>query len=126
MLSPGLFAHVRLPVGDPHEALLIPEQAPARDQGQKVIYVVEGEEQQKNKKAEVVGKVHKRPVEVRPFSKGLMVIEKGLQRGERVVVSGLQRIRDEMKVRAALSRPAVEVSAVEVGALRRVSLPGVG
>jgi RND family efflux transporter MFP subunit len=109
VLSPGLFAHVRLPVGDPHEAILIPEQALSRDQGQRVIYVVENS---KNKQGKSVDKVFKRPVEVRPSnSKGLIVIEKGLKPGERVVVSGLQRIRDEMEVRTVPSKPPVAVSA---------------
>jgi len=108
VLSPGLFAHVRLPVGDPHEAILIPEQALARDQGQKVVYVVE---KVKNKKDQMVDKVFKRPVEVRPFSRGMMVIEKGLKPKDQVVTSGLQRIRDEMEVRAVPAKSAVEVSA---------------
>ena len=104
VLSPGLFAHVRLPIGDPHEAILIPEQALARDQGQRVVYVVE---KAKNKQGQDGGQVFKRPVEVGPLSKGLLVIEKGLKPGERVVVSGLQRIRDEMEVRAVLAKPPV-------------------
>jgi RND family efflux transporter MFP subunit len=118
VLSPGLFAHVRLPVGDPHPALLVPEQALARDQGQRVVYVVETRtETQKddnNKPRTVeVEKAFKRLVEVKPYSKGRMVIEKGLKPGERVVVSGLQRIRNDTKVRPFMAKPPVEVSAAK-------------
>jgi RND family efflux transporter MFP subunit len=117
VLSPGLFAHVRLPVGDPHPAILVPEQALARDQGQRVIYVVEKvtevvkDEHNKNRSIEV-DKAFKRLVEEKPYSKGWMVIEKGIKPGERVVVSGLQRIRDKTKVQAAFAKtPPLEVSA---------------
>ena len=119
VLSPGLFAHVRLPVGDPHEAILIPEQRRARDQGQKVIYVVE---QEKNKKDELVDKVHKRPVEVRPFSKGMMVIEKGLKQRR---AGGRQRLATDPRRDGGPGR-AVQATGrglgLEVGDLRRVSL----
>jgi RND family efflux transporter MFP subunit len=118
VLSPGLFAHVRLPVGDPHPAMLVPEQALARDQGQRVVYVVEKasevikDEHNKPKTVEVE-KAFKRLVEVKPYSKGRMVIEKGLKGDERVVVSGLQRIRNDTKVRAVMAKPPVEVSAAK-------------
>jgi multidrug efflux system membrane fusion protein len=113
VLSPGLFAHVRLPVGDPHSALLIPEQALGRDQGQKVIYVVENvkNKKAKTKKDEMVDRVFKRSVEVRDFHKGLIIVEKGLKAGERVVVSGLQRIRDDMEVHAVNPKLPDQVSA---------------
>ena len=42
MLSPGLFVRIRFPVGDPHSALLIPEEALATDQGQRFVYVIDG------------------------------------------------------------------------------------
>lgn len=38
-LSPGLFAKVRLPMGQPYDALTIPEEALNSDQGQKFIYI---------------------------------------------------------------------------------------
>jgi RND family efflux transporter MFP subunit len=126
VLSPGLFAHVRLPVGDPHPAILVPEQALARDQGQRVVYVVKQEEKvikEKDKpdKVVTVDRVRKRKVEVKPHNKGLMIIESGLKPDERVVVSGLQRIRndpgqDYMEVRAELAKTAGEVSAGKTAA----------
>jgi RND family efflux transporter MFP subunit len=110
VLSPGLFAHVRLPVGDPHHAILVPQQALARDQGQRVVYVVQ---KAKNTKGKMVDMVFKRRVDVRPYDKGMMIIEKGLKPGERVVVTGLQRIREEMEVRAVPAQAPVQVSAAK-------------
>ena len=91
-LSPGLFARTRLPLGAPHRSLLIPEQAIGTDQGRKFLYIVDA-------KNEVVY----RPVDTGPFNEGLRVITKGLAPGERVVVSGLQRIRPGAKVEPKLA-----------------------
>src|SRR5437870_2181752 len=39
-LSPGYFARVRVPIGFPHQALLVSDRALDTDQGQKIVYVV--------------------------------------------------------------------------------------
>jgi RND family efflux transporter MFP subunit len=85
--SPGLFVRVRLPIGDPHRALLVPEQAVGTDQGRKFLYLV-------GPKNEVIY----RPVTVGPLEKELRVIEAGLAPNDRVIVSGLQRIKAGAKV----------------------------
>jgi len=88
MLSAGLFVRVRLPVGTPHSALLVPEQALATDQGQKFLYVL-------TKDDEVVY----RPVDVGKIHDRQRVINSGLAADERVVVTGLQRVRPGVKVK---------------------------
>ena len=40
ILSPGMFARIRVPIGEPHRAILIPEEALGSDQGQRFLYVV--------------------------------------------------------------------------------------
>lgn len=82
VLSPGLFIRVRLPVGKPRKSMMIPEQAVGTDQGRKFIYVV-GDD----------NKVVYRPVTVGKMQSGKRVIEGNLRADERVVVSGLQRVR---------------------------------
>ncbi len=82
LLSPGLFVRVRMPVGDPFQAIMVSEQALGTDQGQKFIFVVDDK-----------NVVQSRPVKVGSLHDGLRVIEKGVAPGDRVVVSGLQRIR---------------------------------
>lgn len=86
-LAPGLFARVRLPLGDPHKALLVSERAIGRDQGQSFVYVVNAENE-----------VMSRRVKLGPQHDGLRVITDGLQSGERIVVNGLQRVRPGSKV----------------------------
>lgn len=88
VLSPGLFIRVRLPIGQPHRSILVPEQAIGTDQGRKFLYVV-------NEKDEVV--YH--PVQVGKLDRGLRVVEKGISAGDRVIVSGLQRVRPGAKVK---------------------------
>lgn len=87
LLSPGLFVRVRMPIGDPRSALVIPEQALATDQGQKYVYVLDGQ-----------NVVQYRKVRVGHLQDGLRVIDEGLRPGERFVVGGLQRVRPGMTV----------------------------
>lgn len=87
IIAPGLFVRVRAPVGKPHQAILMTEQALGTDQGQKFVYVV-------NDKDQAVYQ----PVKVGRLHNGLRAITEGLQPGQRVVVSGLQRVRPGAQV----------------------------
>jgi RND family efflux transporter MFP subunit len=82
VLTPGLFGRVRAPIGRAHSALLVSEHALDTDQGQKILYVVNG-------KNEVVS----RPVGLGALHDGLREITDGLKAGERVIVKGLQQVR---------------------------------
>lgn len=85
--TPGLFVRLRFPIGDPHPALLVPEESLGTDQGERFVYVVSAENE----------------IEYRQVTTGLLinsmrVISEGVQTGERVVVTGLQRVRPGMQV----------------------------
>jgi multidrug efflux system membrane fusion protein len=89
LLTPGLFVRVRLPIGHPHKAVLIPEQALATDQGQKHVWVVSSEKDEAG-----YSKATYRQLEQFGAQHGpRRVVEKGIQPGELVIVSGLQRVR---------------------------------
>jgi RND family efflux transporter MFP subunit len=109
MLSPGLFARVRLPLGEPHRALLVTERAIDTDQGQKVLYVVDARNE-----------VASRPVRLGAIHDGLRAIEDGLKPGERVIVVGLQQVRPGAVVEPKLvdmpGPPPRRPGAVGVGA----------
>lgn len=81
-LTPGLFVRIRLPMGAPHAATLVAEQALGTDQGQKYVYVVDKD-----------NKVNYRRVDLGRLHHGLRAIDKGLTVGEHVIVSGLQRAK---------------------------------
>lgn len=87
LFSPGLFVRVRVPVGRPHEAILIPEEALGSDQGLKFVFVV-------NDRDEVVN----RPVKIGQQVDRERVILEGLQPTDRIIISGLQRVRPGAKV----------------------------
>jgi RND family efflux transporter MFP subunit len=102
MLAPAMFARIRLPKGQPHRAILIPEAALNSDQGQRYVYVV-------NDKNEALY----RRVEIGMPIGELREIKSGLAENERVVLEGQQRVQagkpvkpKEIKATAKDSKPA--------------------
>src|SRR5439155_2487883 len=87
LLKPRLFVRIRLPIGAPYKTLMIPDEAVLSDQGRKYVFVV-------NKEKKVVY----RSVDLGQELQGLRVIKKGLAPGERVIITGTQRVRAEDKV----------------------------
>lgn len=86
-LSPGMFVRVQVPIGAPHSAVMIREEALGTDQGQRFVYVVNDE-----------NKIVYRRVTVGMAQENLRVIESGLEPHERIVVTGLQRVRPGAQV----------------------------
>src|SRR5262245_45803704 len=80
-------ARVRIPVGDPHKALLIIDRAIGTDQGLKFVYVVAGDHVAKRRDVVLGGLVD-----------GLRRSTQVLQPGDQVIVNGIQYVRPEMKV----------------------------
>lgn len=86
-LLPGLYARVRLGGAEAREAALVDERAIGTDQNKRFVLVVDGR-----------GRVEYREVRTGPAVDGLRVIESGLERGERIVVNGLHRVRPGAQV----------------------------
>lgn len=100
LIAPGMFCRVRLPFGDPAEALLVPDRAIGIDQGRRTVAVVGADD-----------RVTLREITPGKLDGQLRVITKGLSADDRVVVSGLQRVRDGAVVRpveAQQAPPATE------------------
>ncbi|WP_435006675.1 efflux RND transporter periplasmic adaptor subunit [Tundrisphaera lichenicola] len=95
ILSPGLFVRVKLSIGSPHPALLVPEAAVGSDQGRTFVYVVDDQD-------EVVYK----PVRAGQVFEGKRSILQGLEADERVIVAGLQRVRPGSKVSPKMPVPS--------------------
>ncbi len=100
LFSPNMFVRIRLPIGKPHNSIMISEQAVGTDQGRKYVYVVKNaklkdKKTNKERDAEVVTY---RPIKVGSLNSGMRVVDEGLALGERVVVSGLQRVRPGKEV----------------------------
>ena len=79
---PGMFARVRIPLGKPAKALLIPPQAVLVEDGEKFVFVV-------NAKNEI----EKRIVTLGREVDGRRVIPTGLKADDRVVVGRLEGLR---------------------------------
>ncbi len=88
LLSPGMFVRIRLPIGDPHSAILVIDRAISSDQGIKFVYIVDKE-----------NKVQYRRVTTTALQDdGLRVVTEGLKPDDWVVVSGLQQVRPRMTI----------------------------
>ena len=89
LFSPGMFVRVRLPIGEPHPALLIIDRAIQSDQGLKYVYVLDGQ-----------NKVQTRGVKTGPLQgDGLRVVDGEIKRDDWVVVGGLQQLRAQMDIK---------------------------
>lgn len=87
LLSPGLFVRVRLPMGEPHDAVLISESAKVIDQNDTLVYVL-GDQ----------NKVEARKVTLGELHDGLIEVVEGVLPSDRVVVSNTQRIRPGVEI----------------------------
>ncbi len=96
-LKSGLFARIRLPIGNPYSSLLIPDEALQSDQGKKFVWVVKADEQ--TGKETGSGEVEYRQVTLGQAIGHMRVIKEGLARGERVIVAGMQQVRAKQKVK---------------------------
>lgn len=99
VLLPGYFVRVRVPLGPPAPALLVPDTALGTDQSGRYLLVVNKD-----------NTVEQRSVEIGAQEGVLRVIEKGLEPDSRVIVNGIQRAIPGQKVdpQAAAATPAAK------------------
>jgi multidrug efflux system membrane fusion protein len=89
LILPGMFVRIRLPIGQPHPALLVIDRAILSDQDLKFVYVVDAQ-----------NNVQSRRVTTGPLqSDGLRVITEGLKPDDLVAVGALQQIRPGVPVK---------------------------
>jgi membrane fusion protein, multidrug efflux system len=119
LLGPGMFVRIRLPIGEPHDALLVPQTAIGTDQGRKYLLVVNAQDvveyrlvtlgAQQPDGLQVV-----QPVKMVRTKEGLLAdaatapgspTVDSITGDDRVIVSGIQRVKPGVQV--AL-RPAQE------------------
>src|SRR5262249_30203787 len=89
LLSPGMFVQIRVPIGQPHPALLVIDRAVGSGQGLKFVYVV-GPENRVEYRRVATGALQ---------SDGLRAIEgNDLRPDDWVVVGALQQVRPRMVI----------------------------
>ncbi len=89
VLRPGLYAKVLYKEELRAGALLVPQRAVQELQGQFTVVVVNAE-----------GKAESRKVKAGPRVDSLWILEQGVKPGEKVIVEGVQKVRDGMPVKA--------------------------
>ncbi len=107
-LVPGLFARVRVPLGDPRPTLLISERAIGTDQSQKFVFTVDE-----------AGVATYRAVRLGGLVGDKRIVRDGLAAGERIIVNGLQRVRPGMTVAAELQSPPAAPASTAVAIAQR-------
>ena len=92
LLRPGLYGKLRYREEVRKDALLVPQRAVQELQGQFSVVVVSAE-----------SKVETRSVKPGPRVGNLWILEEGVKPGEKVIVEGMQKVRDGMVVVATLA-----------------------
>jgi RND family efflux transporter MFP subunit len=87
ILVPGMFARIRIPVGEDKNALLVPDSALGMNQGRHYLLVVNDR-----------NVVEQRTVKIGTLIDDMRVIQEGLKNDEWVVVDGVQRARPDAQV----------------------------
>jgi multidrug efflux system membrane fusion protein len=91
-LLPGMFVRMQIPVSGEVDALLITDRAVSSDQGQKFVYVLNGE------------RVERRSVTLGPVIDGLRLVRQGLKPEDEVVIDGLMKVQPGSPVKAEHGR----------------------
>jgi membrane fusion protein, multidrug efflux system len=87
VLTPGMFARLRVPGTERYTAMLIPDAAINANQNERFVLLVDGDDV-----------VHQRPVVMGPMFGNLRQIDDGLKLSDLVVVNGVQKARPGAKV----------------------------
>jgi membrane fusion protein (multidrug efflux system) len=83
LLRPGMFARIKIDLGGRPDSILVPERAVAELQGKNFVWVI-GSDSKATQRAVKVGET---------IGESVLIME-GLKAGERVVVEGLQKVRE--------------------------------
>jgi RND family efflux transporter MFP subunit len=103
LLKAGLFVRIRLPIGSPYRATLIPDEAIESDQERKYVWVVNDKNEVEYRSVKLGQSIREWRV-IRPPEKGQEGKE-GLAEGDRVITSGMQRVRKGSAIEAELAAP---------------------
>jgi membrane fusion protein (multidrug efflux system) len=90
LLRPGMFGRIKIELGARPDSILVPERAVAELQGKSFVWLVDKE-----------NKTTQRPVQVGDVIGGNILVMNGLKAGDRIVVEGLQKVREGGSVQAA-------------------------
>lgn len=100
LLRPGMFGRLRVDLGQRTNAITVPERALAELQGRHFVWLVTPD-----------GKATQRSVQAGEKSPAGILILEGLQAGERLIVEGLQKVREGAPVNALTAQELAAAAA---------------
>src|SRR5688500_1194559 len=89
-LRPGMFGRIAVDLGQRPDSILVPERAVAELQGKNFVWLVNSE-----------NKASQRPIEIGDATDGYVQVMTGLKAGDRIVIEGLQKVREGGAVQEA-------------------------
>jgi membrane fusion protein (multidrug efflux system) len=89
ILRPGMFGRIKVDLGTRPNSILVPERAVAELQGKNFVWVIDAD-----------SKATQRPIKVGDNIGGQFLVLEGLKPGERIVVDGIQKVREGAPVKA--------------------------
>lgn len=105
VLRPGMFGRIKIDLGTRPDSLMVPERAVAELQGKTFVWVISAENQ-----------AVRRPVNVGAVIGSEALILEGLKAGERIVVEGLQKVRDGATVKPMTAAEMAQAAAAQAAA----------
>jgi len=102
LLRPGMFGRMRLDLGLRADSILVPERAVTELQGKSFVWVI-GPDNKAERRKVTVGQ---------QLGEGLLILE-NLKAGERIVVEGLQKVRDGGEVKPMTAAQMAQAAAAQ-------------
>jgi membrane fusion protein (multidrug efflux system) len=102
LLRPGMFARIKVDLGVRPDSILVPERAVTQLQGKNFVWVISAD-----------NKATQRAVKVGETIGENLVIAEGLKAGERIVIEGLQKVREGAPVQPQTAAQMAETAAAQ-------------
>jgi membrane fusion protein (multidrug efflux system) len=102
ILRPGMFGRIRVDLGVRPNSILVPERSVAELQGKNFVWVVASDDKTTQRAVKVGGQVGEN-----------LLIQEGLKAGERIVVEGLQKVREGALVQPKTAAQLAETTTAQ-------------
>lgn len=105
VLRPGMFGRIRVDLGTRPDSILVPERAVSELQGKNFVWIIESDNKATQRAVKVGGQVGDQ-----------LLIQEGLKPGERIVVEGVQKVREGAPVQALTAAQMAQAAANQASA----------
>jgi len=99
LLRPGMFGRIRVDLGARPDSILVPERSVAELQGKTFVWVIGSDNKATQRAVKVGGSVGSE-----------VLVQEGIKAGDRIVVEGLQKVREGATVKAMTAAEALQAA----------------